>query len=120
MSNPVTDHGNIISATPVTKSEMDDWEAFDLLPPRLRRAVTEMTFDGAAADVLAGLELMRRIARNESIAQIKTLLIIEQNEARELALWDEYHVDAFGVHCPHVAAGVSFQRYEARRGALRG
>lgn len=91
--------------------EGDDWAAFDALPPAVRHRLHEHAYDGWAVNALMAWRSFRRKRASSARALVTMLRYLDQLEAMERAAFSERHRKRHGAPLPHVAAGVSVQRY---------
>lgn len=89
----------------------DAWDAFDALPPAIRRRLHEHAYDPWAVNALELWRLIRRRTGCPHRAARRLLWYIRDCEARELAAFAAAWRARHGTAYPHVAAGASVLRY---------
>lgn len=94
----------------------DAWDAFDALPPAIRRRLREHAYDPWAVNALVLWRLIRRRTGCPRRAERRLLWHIRDCEARELATFAAAWRAGHGTAYPHLAAGASVLRYAPAAG----
>lgn len=106
---------NDISRLKRSRSRMDQWAAFDLLPPQLRAALQEVNVDYCCVCTLRDFHRFRR--RGLSMAESADHVIVSllSGEDEDIALFDRSWRKAGHGPYPHAAANATILRYEEAR-----
>ncbi len=91
----------------------DDWDAFDSLPPGIRRRITEHAYDAWAVNTLALWRRFRRTYGTEARAERAMLRYIDHCERLERRAFSAAWRARWGTCFPHDAAGVPVLRSPA-------
>lgn len=111
MSNDVT-----LRALFWRRLDGNSWDAFDALPPVIRRRLHEHAYDPWAVNALRLWRLIRRRTGCPRRAERRLLWHIRDCEARELATFAAAWRARHGTAYPHAAAGASVLRYAPAAG----
>ncbi len=101
-------------ATPLPGRVESDagWEALDLLPEPLRRALKETARPVSPAAVAKGLQEMRDAGLTDAAACAHLLRRLQMLERGEISAFAAHYRARHGHTYPHVEAGVSVLRYD--------
>ena len=98
----------------------DDWAAFDALPPVIRHRLHEHAYDAWAVNALMVWRSFRRKRASSVRAVVTMLRYLDRLEIMERTAYSDRHRSRHGTPLPHVAAGVSVQRYRGTSAGLGG
>ena len=94
----------------------DDWAAFDLLPPVIRRRLAEHAYDAWSVNALILWRHYRRLHGSAERAQRALLRYLDFCERLERRAFGETYAREHGTTLPHIAAHATVLRYAAGQG----
>jgi hypothetical protein len=109
--------GNDVTARPDIwrRYAGDDWAAFDSLPPAIRRRMHEHAYDAWAVNALMLWRRFRRQLASSARGQRRLLNHLDDCETLEREAFADAYARQWGGTLPHLGAGASVLRYDARR-----
>lgn len=96
----------------------NDWTAFDLLPPRIRRRLTDHAYDAWSVNVLMLWKHYRRVHGPTVRAERALIRYLDYCERLERQAFAARYAVSHGAPLPHDAAAGSILRSDAASGHL--
>ena len=92
----------------------DIWAAYDALPPSVRGRIQCHAYDAWSVNALILWRRFRRQTASSQRAERRLLRHLDECEALEREAFAEAYALLHGTPLPHIAAGASVLRYDAR------